>query len=270
MKSRFAILFAALALHGCSTAWKECPDVGEIFSSVGVAGTFVLYDAEAGSLSGHDQARANERFVPASTFKIPNALVGLCVEAVTSVDEILPYGGDPQPFEAWEADMTLREAMPLSNVPIFQELARRIGVQRMREYVSNLDFGNQDIGATVDTFWLEGPLRISAVEQALFLARLAQGKLSMPEEVQRSVRETLLLEQGENWQLFGKTGWENVPGRGIGWWVGWVRKNDRVYAFALNIDIQQASDARKRIEIGKASLEALGVLDSRAAGRSGP
>ena len=268
MKLPFMILFAALALQGGSSAWQEDPEVGEIFTSAGVAGTFVLYDAEAGRLSGHDQARANERFVPASTFKIPNALIGLSVAAVSSVDEILPYGGEPQPFDAWASDMTLREAMPLSSVPIYQALARRIGLERMREHVWSLDFGNQDIGTTVDTFWLEGPLKVSAVEQARFLARLAQGTLPLPEEVQQSVRETLLLEQGGNWQLFGKTGWENVPGRGVGWWVGWVQKDDRVYAFALNIDIQQTSDAGKRIEIGRASLEALGVLESRAAGRS--
>jgi beta-lactamase class D len=60
--------------------------------------------------------------------------------------------------------------------------------------------------------------------------------------------------------LYGKTGWENAPNSGIGWWVGWVKKDDHVYAFALNIDIQKATDAGKRIEIGKASLAALGVL----------
>ncbi|WP_232529358.1 penicillin-binding transpeptidase domain-containing protein [Methylomonas koyamae] len=112
----------------------------------------------------------------------------------------------------------------------------------------------------VDSFWLEGPLEISAIEQTRFLARLAQGKLPVHEDIQKSVREIVLLEQGKNWQLYGKTGWENAPGRGIGWWVGWVQKYDRVYAFALNIDIQEASDASRRIDIGKASLQALGVL----------
>ena len=52
----------------------------------------------------------------------------------------------------------------------------------------------------------------------------------------------------------------NAPNPGVGWWVGWVRKGERVYAFALNLDIQNAADASKRIELGKASLKALGVL----------
>jgi len=256
----FTVLFTFVALQGCSTNWKDSAAVGELFKEAGVTGTFVLYDVAAGRFVGHNQARSKVRFVPASTFKIPNSLIGLSVGAVNSVDNPLPYGGKPQPFDTWEKDMGLREAIALSNVPIYQELARRVGLERMRENVSKLGFGNGDIGATVDTFWLEGPLKISAVEQAGFLARLAQGKLPIREDIQESVREIVQLEQGDNWQLYGKTGWENAPGRGIGWWVGWVTKDDRVYTFALNIDIQDASDASKRVAIGKASLEVLGVL----------
>lgn len=260
MKSLLTVLLALFALQGCSTGWKEGAGVGEIFKSAGVEGTFVLYDVDADRFTGYNQSRSQVRFVPASTFKIPNSLIGLSVGAAKSVDDVLPYGGEPQPFDAWEKDMGLREAIALSNVPIYQELARRVGLARMQENVAKLDFGNKDIGEKVDSFWLEGPLKISAVEQARFLARLAQRTLPVPEDIQESVREIVLLEHGENWELYGKTGWENAPGPGIGWWVGWVQKDDRVYTFALNIDIQQVSDASKRIEIGKASLRALGVL----------
>lgn len=74
------------------------------------------------------------------------------------------------------------------------------------------------------------------------------------------MREIVLMERGNGWALYGKTGWVNFPNPGIGWWVGWVHKGNRLYTFALNIDITQASDAARRIELGKASLKALGVL----------
>lgn len=260
MKAQLYLILALFILQGCSSHWTDSPEVGLLFTSAGVTGTFVLYDVQSGRLVGHNQARAKTRFVPASTFKIPNSLIGLSVDAVMSVDDVLPYGGQSQPFAVWEKDMALREAIPLSNVPIYQELARRIGLERMREYVSKLDYGNADIGMTVDDFWLKGPLKISAVEQAQFLAKLALSRLPISEDVQDKVREIVLLERGENWELYGKTGWENVPEPGIGWWVGWVQKDGRVYAFALNIDIQHASDAGQRVALGKASLEALGVL----------
>jgi beta-lactamase class D len=84
--------------------------------------------------------------------------------------------------------------------------------------------------------------------------------LPFPQACQKDVREIALLDQGENWKLYGKTGWQNGPGQGVGWWVGWVQKSDRIYAFALNVDIQKASDANKRVELGKACLMVLGIF----------
>lgn len=241
-------------------AWTDSPRVADLFRQAGVGGTFVLYDVAAQAYTGHDRARAEKRFVPASTFKIANSLIGLSVGAVGGVDDPLPYRGPAQPFiQAWARDMGLREAMALSNVPIYQELARRIGLERMSENLARLDYGNGEIGAAVDHFWLDGPLGISALEQARLMADLAQSRLPFPAAAQQSVRDILLLEQGDGWRLYGKTGWQNAPGAGIGWWVGWVEKGGRVYAFALNMDIQTAGDAAKRVELGRASLKALGL-----------
>jgi beta-lactamase class D len=260
MKQLLAVVFVLFTFRAYAIGWEESDKVAAIFKGSGVNGTFVLYDVTAQRVIGYGKARAETRFVPASTFKVPHSLIGLSVGAVESVDEVLPYGGHPQPFKTWEKDMGLRDAITLSNVPIYQSLARRIGLTRMSENLSRLDFGNGEIGTSIDTFWLNGPLKISAVEQTRFLAKLAQGALPFPRSVQKSVREIVLMERGENWALYGKTGWENAPNRGIGWWIGWVQKGDRVYAFALNMDIQQATDAKKRVELGKASLKALGIL----------
>jgi beta-lactamase class D len=261
----WCVLCAVLVTISISTAslagWEESSKVAGLFKSAEANGTFVLYDVTANTYIGHDKARAERRYIPASTFKIPNSLIGLSVGAVKSVDEVLPYKGDPQPFiKAWAKDMGLREAIALSNVPIYQELARRIGLDRMRDSVSKMDYGNKEIGNAVDKFWLNGPLKISAVEQTQFLAKLTQDALPFPQAFQKSVREIVLLEQGENWRLYGKTGWQNAPDQGVGWWVGWVQKDGHVYAFALNMDIQKESDLSKRVELGKASLKALGIL----------
>lgn len=260
MKIFLSIIITLLTFHVHAAGWEESQKVGEIFKNAGVNGTFVLYDVSTQTYIGHNRARAEKQFVPASTFKIANTLIGLLVGAVSSVDEVFPYGGQPQPFKAWEKSMGLREAITLSNVPVYQALAQRIGLERMRDNVQNIDYGNKVIGTVVDRFWLDGPLTISAVEQTYFLGRLAQGQLPIPEEFQESVREIILIEEGNNWSLYGKTGWENAPEPGIGWWVGWVVKEGSIYAFALNIDIQNETDAIKRLEIGKASLIALEIL----------
>jgi beta-lactamase class D len=85
--------------------------------------------------------------------------------------------------------MGLREAIKISNVAIYQELARRIGIERMRDGVKRLGYGNMEIGSVVDRFWLEGPLAISAVEQTQFLHRLVEGSLPIDPKALRAVKE---------------------------------------------------------------------------------
>lgn len=237
--------------------WHDNAKIGEIFEQAGMTGTFVLYDPVNNQLTGHARSRANTRYHPASTFKIPNALIGLSTGVVSNVDEVLPYGGGPQRFKSWEQDMSLRDAIVASNLPVYQEMARSIGLERMRDHVARLGYGNSEVGSSVDTFWLAGPLAISAVEQTRFLAKLADGALPYPSELQANVREISQLEQHNGVTLYGKTGWAYEIG--IGWWVGWVEKNGQSYPFALNIDMRDIAEASKRIELGKASLTALGL-----------
>lgn len=156
--------------------------------------------------------------------------------------------------------MNLRDAIKASNVPVYQELARRIGLDRMRAGVKKLGYGNMEIGSVVDRFWLEGPLAISAIEQTEFLSRLTAGTLPVKDEAVRAVKEITLLEKTEIYELHGKTGWLFDPKRQIGWWVGWVERENKVYPFALNIDMTKDEDAAKRIPIGRECLKALGKL----------
>jgi beta-lactamase class D len=226
-----------------------------------VAGTFVLFDVAADTMFVSDEARAKKRFTPASTFKIANSLIGLDVGVVKSVDEVLPYGGKPQRIKEWERDMGLREAIKVSNVAIYQELARRIGLERMRESVKKLGYGNMEIGSVVDRFWLDGPLAISGVEQTEFLHRLVKGSLPINPNAVRAVKEITLLEKTDTYELHGKTGWLfNPTPPQISWWVGWIERENKVYPFALNIDMMKDEDAAKRIPIGRDCLKALGKL----------
>ena len=249
-----------LSAQSFATEFKHNPKLDGLFEQYEMNGTFVLYDVELDQYTAYNSKRAEQRFIPASTYKIPNSLIGLSVGAVKDVDEILPYGGKPQPFKTWEKDMGLREAIAISNVPIFQELARRIGLEQMQKNVSLLNYGNCQIGNTVDTFWLDGPLKISAIEQTKFLAHLAQGKLSLSQDIQASVREIVKIEENDDWILYGKTGWVMATEPNIGWWVGFVESKDKIYSFALNLDIHNKKDAAKRIELGKACLKTLGVI----------
>jgi beta-lactamase class D len=242
-------------------AMEENSDLNILFEKAGVQGTFVLYDLQEKRFIGHDEIRAEKRYIPASTFKIANSLIGLATGAVKDVDELIPYTGAEHPFiPQWKEDMGLKKAIKLSNVPIYQELARRIGLKRMQEQVSLLHYGNEKIGNTIDRFWLDGPLEISAMEQVGFLRRLVTRSLPYSDEIQESVHDILLIDQDKDWKLYGKTGWQNAPGKGVGWFVGWLEKSGKLYVFALNIDINDVSDASKRVELSRECLHALGLL----------
>jgi beta-lactamase class D len=261
-RALFPLIVLAVSLQSLSArTYREAPELAKIFQAQGVSGTFVLFDVAADTVLVWDEARAKKQFTPASTFKIANSLIGLDVGAVKSVDEVLPYGGKPQLRKEWEHDMGLREAIKISNVPIYQELARRIGLERMREGVKKLGYGNMEIGSVVDRFWLEGPLAISAVEQTEFLHRLLQGSLPIDPKAVQATKEITLLEKTETYELHGKAGWfvGPVPPQ-IGWWVGWIERENKIYPFALNFDIMKDEDATKRIPIGRDCLKILGKL----------
>jgi beta-lactamase class D len=260
MKKLIACLTFLLAGQVLAFEVEHSPELERLFNEAGITGTFVLFDVSADRRLVHNLPRSEKRFIPASTFKIPNSLIGLATGAVESVDEVLPYGGKPQYLKSWEQDMGLRDAIKISNVPVYQELARRIGLASMRKYLAVIPYGNADTGSQVDAFWLKGPLKISAVEQTEFLARLAQGKLPFADEIQQNVREIVQLEKGDDWVLYGKTGWTTTPDPDIGWWVGWVVKHGQIFSFALNIDMPDRADVARRVQLGKASLKALGIF----------
>lgn len=261
-RSFLAVIAWVSALQSLpARTYQEVPELAKCFQDKGVIGTFVLFDVTADTMFVSDEARAKKRFAPASTFKIANSLIGLDVSAVKSVDEVLPYGAKPQRIKEWERDMGLREAIKVSNVAIYQELARRIGLERMREGVRKLVYGNMEIGSVVDRFWLDGPLAISAVEQTEFLHRLVKESLPINANAMRAVKEITLLEKTDTYQLHGKTGWLFSPTPPqTGWWVGWIERENKVYPFALNIDMTKDADAAKRIPIGRECLKALDKL----------
>lgn len=254
-----SVLLAANAAF-CAEKIEEAPGLAAFFQKQNVQGTFVLLDMKTGRVMTHNPSRASKRYIPASTFKIANSIIGLETGAVKNVDEILPYGGKPQPFPEWEHDMGLRDAIRISAVPIYQELARRIGLERMNEWVTRLGYGNITIGSVVDQFWLHGPLEISALEQAQFLARFVKGQLPIRAETIAAVSEITLIEKLNGFELHGKTGWCTSTDPDIGWWVGWVgRDGHPVASFALNIDMPDKTDVAKRLPLGKECLRELRV-----------
>jgi beta-lactamase class D len=246
----------------------EEPDLSRFFGEI--EGTIVILDQQTGRVLRHNARRAGTRFLPASTFKIPNTLIALETGVATGPDFTVRRDSTLAPKEDWWPSTwamdshTLRTALPNSVVWYYQELARRIGPDRMTAYLDQFDYGNGAIGGGIDRFWLTGELRISAEEQVEFLRRFYLGQLEVDPRSSEIVRELLLLEETPTYRLSGKTGWANLGGsspESIGWLVGYVERGDDVHFFAMNIDIRENRDAAARLTITKAILQALGLIE---------
>jgi len=231
------------------------------FDAKGAKGTFVLFEPMEDRYRVLDTARAERRFLPAATFEIANALIGLEAGSIADENEVFHWDGRPKPVAAWERDQTLASGMREGVVWMFQEVARRTGKARMREWLERLEYGNRDMSGGIDHFWLQGGLRVSAMEQVGFLHRLAEGRLAMTQRAQRLVRQALVVEKTKGHTLYAKTGTVAGGKEAVAWWVGWIERKGRPQAcFAMSFTPRPGMAFADRLEIGRAVLREAGVL----------
>lgn len=202
----------------------------------GFKGAFSLYDLNSNQYLRYNPERCAEQFIPASTFKITNSLIGLETGVIPDENYVIKWDGIQNVIPSWNQDNTLETAIQNSVVWYYQELARRVGKEKMQHYVDAARYGNQNISGRIDTFWLEGELRISADEQVEFLKRLYKGDLPFSQKSINIVKEILVLEEAESYKLSGKTGSGQRITPHVGWFVGYLEANGNVYFFATNLE----------------------------------
>jgi beta-lactamase class D len=229
-------------------------------------GCMVVYDVQAGVLSRYNPKRCEARFAPASTFKIPNSLIGLETGVITDAGMTLKWDGKKYSNPNASRDHDLRSAFKNSVLWYYQECARRVGEARMRDWVSKLDYGNHDTSGGVDRFWLGDGLQISADEQVAFVDRLRRGDLPVSHRSQDIVRDIMVHREEGGVVLRGKTGTAGKNDKAVlGWFVGWVTRDGRDYVFAANISANEGAMGTKTREIVEKSLISLGILPEPAA-----
>ena len=229
-----------------------------------MTGGIALFDTSSGELSCSDLERCQESYLPASTFKIANTIIALETGIVEDAETVLPWDGTPRALEEWNAKLTLREAIRTSCVPCYQDIARKVGQPRMNEWLVKLDYGNHDASGGIDAFWLGGGLRITPLEQLVFLQKLAEGKLPISERTREIVLDLITLDVGPDHQLLGKTGLVTKEGarRELGWFVGYVEIGTRRVFFATIVDshpedVELAPLRRRVTESVLAGIDAL-------------
>jgi len=258
------VVLAGMATSAPAAAdMVEIPEWRNAFVAQGVSGTVAVRRLGDSRSFVSDLDRAERGLTPASTFTIPHLLIALETGVVRELDQVFPWDGQPRPIAAWNADNSVRRAVEISSVPVFQSIAREIGPQRMADWLARLGYGNASVSGGIERFWLDGGLKVSPTQQLDFVERLLLGTLPASTRSQMTARDAMPAEQrGCDVVLRGKSGWAHPygdEGPDVGWWVGWVERPHAVWLFAAAVEghPERIREARRAVTLNV--LDRLGI-----------
>jgi beta-lactamase class D len=270
MKQKFYLLPAAIlvtVLFSCTQKRAVIDNsLKKYFDDSKVDGCFTMLDNTSGEITVYNMQMDTTRFLPASTFKIVNSLIGLQTGDIVNDTMLIKWDGIKRPIEDWNKDMGMKEAFKASCVPYYQEVARRIGADTMKKWIDSLHYGNRNCSGPVDSFWLNNKLKVSPDEQLGLLKKLFFGQLPFRAGVQESVRQAMMQENNTAYKLSYKTGWgRDEQQNNIGWMVGWIEENLHIYFF---VTLVKSADkdidmVKVRLDITKGILKQKGFFEGK-------
>jgi len=245
----YRILLAAVLTTTVSTAHAASGDVH----------CTLIVDAASGRTLV-ENGSCGQRFSPASTFKVPLALIGY--DAGILVDEKRPVWKYRPEYNATKREQITVDPTIWEKESIIwysREIVRRVGGEAFARYVADFCYENADVTGTpgrndgMTRSWVDSSLKISPVEQVAFLRRLLDRELPVSAQAVDMTQAILPTFATGSWTVAGKTGSTRTGGNGraIGWFVGWAEKEGRRVVFA-----RLAVDARKEGPKGPATRAA--------------
>lgn len=214
----------------------------------GNKGSFVLFDKDQNSYTVFNEEQSQYRDSPCSTFKILNSLIGLETKVLEDENTLIKWNGKHNYIDSWNKDHTLATAFSNSVVWYYQEVAAKVGKEKMQSFLKEAAYGNSDLSGGLTKFWLVSSLRISPLEQVVFLRKFYSYDLPFSANNIDIVKKIMVISKEDNGiTLSGKTG---SAGDNLSWFVGYVEKDKNVYFFATKIEgkIAASSPARRITE----------------------
>ncbi|EKQ57702.1 MULTISPECIES: class D beta-lactamase [unclassified Clostridium] len=227
----------------------------------GFDGCFVLFDQKKNEYSIYNKEKSEKQISPCSTFKIVNSLIGLETNVLQDENTTFKWDGTKYPIDTWNKDQTLQSAVSNSVVWYFQEVASKVGEEKMKSYLDKLNYGNKDISGGITKFWLQSSLKISPKEQVDMLRELYNNKLPFSDKNINVVKKVLILSNQDGVIFSGKTGSGTFDKKGInGWFVGYVERDNNVFFFATNIEGKDNASGAKAQQITTQILKDKNIL----------
>ncbi len=261
----YPALLLLISISSCSVNRAKIDNsLKKYFDENKVEGCFTMMNNADGKVTVYNMSMDTVRYLPASTFKIANSLIGLEIGRITDEKMVIKWDGVMRRVEGWNKDLTMEDAFKVSSVPYYQEVARRIGKDTMQQWLDSLHYCNMKIGNHIDSFWLDNSLKISPDEQIGLVKRLYFDQLPFQKRTQQILRNVMTQEDNTLYTLSYKTGWGfDENNNSIGWMVGWIEENKHPYFFVTlvkstdpNIDMRTV-----RLNITKGILKQYGFFE---------
>jgi beta-lactamase class D len=231
----------------------------------------LILDAASGKTLYQDGV-CDQRFSPASTFKVPLSLIGY--DAGILSDEHTPSWDYKPEFNAVKRDRKTVDPVIWEKDSILwfsREITRRLGEKNFAGYVSKLDYGNNDVSGNpgksdgLTQSWVNSSLKITPIEQVNFLRRLLDRKLPVSARAYDMTKAIIPTFPAGDWTVQGKTGSTRLRNdadkvqdkRSLGWFVGWAQKGDQRIVFARLVVDTKRTDMPKGLKTRAGFLKEL-------------
>lgn len=239
---------------------NQYPELNKLITQNNLTACVLILDSKNRDSLSYNPLRIDSAYLPASTFKIPNTLIALEEGAIRGLNDTIKWDGLKRSIDDWNKDQSLKSAFKYSCVWFYQELARRIGLQKYTFWLNKLEYGNQIAGPGIDDFWLQGDIKISARQQITFLKKTYFKEYPFKAKNFDILKKIMLVDSTDHYKLYAKTGWGARLQTQVGWYVGYIESKGRVWFFAANLVIRKEEDSRFRKELVLAALKDLKII----------
>lgn len=237
-------------------AQNNCKELflDSIYRSSDLEGTLLIFDAKKKQKYCYNSSNFKTRYSPASTFKIFNSLIAFETGIVKDSSTVIPWDKKIRKPEYWNQDLSMKRAFRYSAVWAYQDLARRAGYSNISKWLIACNYGNANCNGEIDQFWLNDSLQITIEEQLAFLIKLKENNLPFSQQAIQKTKEIFFEETNSYGSIFAKTGWAGNEKSDLGWYIGWIEKDDQIFYFvhqvvSSNLENNKFPSSRKEIAL---------------------
>lgn len=200
------ILLFVFGVQSISYAKDNDPALAQLFKQHKIDGQLIIESLDGSTTFFHQKENQHQRFIPASTFKIPHTLIAL-QEGTINRNTEFKWDGTQRSYDKWNANQSLTSAFQYSCVWRYEGLTQHLTATTYQTYLKHFAYGNAQSGQPHRRFWLEGDLAISLREQIDFLKKVYLEALPIDKTHFATLKEIMKIEDNPDYQLHAKSGW---------------------------------------------------------------